>query len=75
MSSKIQLDPYMAQAQNDDVSALQKIEGVYAIRGSLRKYSSIGRFEQDHARCANGYANHARRGRPSPFESNDTRLP
>jgi len=30
MSSNTQLDPYVAQAQNDDVSALQKIEGMYA---------------------------------------------
>lgn len=30
MSSSAQLDPYVAQAQNDDVSTLQKIEGMYS---------------------------------------------
>jgi hypothetical protein len=29
MSSNIQLDPFVAQAQNDDVAPLQKIEGTY----------------------------------------------
>ena len=27
MSSKVQLDPYVVEAQNDEVSPLQKIEG------------------------------------------------
>ena len=30
MSFNVQLDPYVAQAQNDDVSTLQKIEGMYS---------------------------------------------
>jgi len=29
MSSNVQLDPFVAQAQNDDVAPLQKIEGTY----------------------------------------------
>lgn len=38
MSSKVQLDPYVAEAQNDDVSPLQKVEGtLYIFWGSLRE--------------------------------------
>ena len=29
MSSNVQLDPFVAQAQNDNVAPLQKIEGRY----------------------------------------------
>ena len=29
MSSNLQLDPFVAQAQNDNVAPLQKIEGTY----------------------------------------------
>ena len=28
MSSNVQLDPFVAQAQNDNVAPLQKIEGI-----------------------------------------------
>ena len=28
MSSQVELDPYLAQAQNDDVTPAQKIEGL-----------------------------------------------
>lgn len=31
----MQLDPYVAQAQNDDVSLLQKIEGMVTPRASV----------------------------------------
>lgn len=38
MSSNVQLDPYVAEAQNNDVSPLQKIEGtVYTSWKSLRE--------------------------------------
>ena len=66
----MQFDPYVAQAQNDDVSPLQKIEGIvsppleYAIL-------SVCRSEQDHSGGSDGYANYARVGWSSPRESND----
>jgi hypothetical protein len=44
MSSNTQLDPYVAQAQNDDVSALQKIEGMYA---NSRKSTIISSIRTD----------------------------
>ena len=33
MSSNVQLDPFVAQAQNDNVSSLKKIEGTYCSLG------------------------------------------
>jgi hypothetical protein len=81
MASNVQLDPFVAQAQNDDVALLQKIEGTYPTTQEIRsvlQYANlihnIARSEQDHSGGSDRYANDARVGRPSPFASNDPSL-
>jgi hypothetical protein len=62
MSSNVQLDPFVAQAQNDDVAPLQKIEGTYYYHLGKRtmRISYIGRSEQDHSGGPDGYAHDSR---------------
>ncbi len=56
MSSNVQLDPFVAQAQNDNVALLQKIEGTYPTTQGIRSVLQyvnhihyIARSEQDHS--------------------------
>jgi hypothetical protein len=41
MSSNVQLDPFVAQAQNDDVAPLQKIEGTYYYHFGEAYYANL----------------------------------
>lgn len=83
MSSNVQLDPFVAQAQNDNVAPLKKVEGtdydnLVQTLGSRKRtmpISSIGRSEQYHFGGPGGYAHDSRVGWPSPFASDDPSLP
>jgi hypothetical protein len=41
MSSNVQLDPFVAQAQNDNVSPLQKIKGAYHYQFGEAYYANL----------------------------------
>jgi hypothetical protein len=76
MSSQVQLDPYIAQAQNDNVTPAQKLEGMHAPPlGCLASVSLLSRSAQARPGSADGYAHDARVRWSSPRESHDTGWP
>jgi hypothetical protein len=72
MSSSVQLDPYTANAQNDEVTLAQKIKGTCVSWGTSHEDALPGRSPQDYSRCPDGYAHNTRLKWVSPFESYDT---